>query len=96
MKTIYVFDGFSDVKPVHMGNLYVDVIKGNETYSFEYSEEWLKKNNENALSQEKYTYWSCITLHIDTTEYYNMTISSVSNVRYAAGINYKRKNKRGC
>ena len=48
MKTIYVFDGFSDVKPVHMGNLYVDVIKGNETYSFEYSEEWLKKNNENA------------------------------------------------
>ena len=28
MKTIYVFDGFSGDAPVHMGNLYVDTIKG--------------------------------------------------------------------
>ena len=48
MKTIYVFDDFSGDAPVHMGNLYVDVIKGGESYSFEYTEEWLKQNNGNA------------------------------------------------
>ena len=48
MKTIYVFDDFSGDTPVHMGNLYVDVIKGGESYSFEYTEEWLKQNNGNA------------------------------------------------
>ncbi len=47
MKTIYVFDDFSGNTPVHMGNLYVDVIKGGESYSFEYTEEWLKQNNGN-------------------------------------------------
>lgn len=48
MKTIYVFDDFSGDTPVHMGNLYVEVIKGGESYSFEYTEEWLKQNNGNA------------------------------------------------
>ena len=48
MKTIYVFDGFSGDAPVHMGNLYVDTIKGGESYSFEYTEEWLKQNSGNA------------------------------------------------
>ena len=48
MKTIYVFDDFSGDTPVHMGNLYVDVIKGGESYSFEYTEEWLKQNSGNA------------------------------------------------
>ena len=48
MKTIYVFDAFSGNAPVHMGNLYVDVFKGGEGYSFEYTEEWLKQNNGNA------------------------------------------------
>lgn len=43
-KIILVFDDFSDEQPILMGNLYVNVIKGGETYSFEYNAEWLKKN----------------------------------------------------
>ena len=42
-KNILVYDDFSFEKPCFMGNLYVQVIRGSETYSFEFSEEWLKK-----------------------------------------------------
>lgn len=42
-KTIYVYDDFSSNEPLFMGTLYVSVIKGGESYSFEYDNEWLKK-----------------------------------------------------
>ncbi len=42
-KTIFVYDDFSADQPVLMGSLYVNVIKGGESYSFEYDREWLKK-----------------------------------------------------
>jgi len=42
-KTIYVYDDFSFEKPVLLGRLYVGVIKGGESYSFEYDSEWLKR-----------------------------------------------------
>ena len=41
-KLIYVYDNFSDDVPVLLGRLYVGVIKGGETYSFEYDANWLK------------------------------------------------------
>ena len=40
-KTILVYDDFSGDVPVLIGRLYVDVIKGGESYSFEYDDEWL-------------------------------------------------------
>lgn len=43
-KTILVYDDFSFDKPILMGKLYVAVIKGGETYSFEYEKDWLSKN----------------------------------------------------
>lgn len=43
-KHIYVYDDFSEVLPVLVGSLYVSVIKGGETYSFEYDAAWLEKN----------------------------------------------------
>ena len=42
-KNIYVYDNFSANDPLLMGVLYVSVIKGGESYSFEYNNEWLKK-----------------------------------------------------
>lgn len=42
-KTIYVYDDFSQKEPILSGMLYVNVIKGGETYSFEYSNGWLKQ-----------------------------------------------------
>lgn len=41
-KTIYVYDSFSEDMPKHLGTLYVDVIRGVESYSFQYDDEWLK------------------------------------------------------
>lgn len=43
-KIVYVYDDFSGDRPVLLGKLYVGVIRGGETYSFEYDIEWLKKN----------------------------------------------------
>ncbi len=40
-KTILVYDDFSGDAPVLIGRLYVDVIKGGESYSFAYDDEWL-------------------------------------------------------
>ena len=42
-KTIFVYDDFSSESSLLMGMLYVNVIKGGETYSFEYDKDWLKK-----------------------------------------------------
>lgn len=44
-KAIYVYDDFSFEKPELIGTLYVDVIKGSESYSFAYDDQWLKKTN---------------------------------------------------
>lgn len=40
-KTILVYNDFSGDTPVLIGRLYVDVIKGGESYSFAYDDEWL-------------------------------------------------------
>lgn len=42
-KEIYVYDDFSFEEPILLGILYVSVIKGGETYSFEYNSEWLRE-----------------------------------------------------
>ncbi|MDD6744298.1 MAG: type II toxin-antitoxin system HipA family toxin [Roseburia porci] len=42
-KRIFVYDDFSTEQPVLMGSLYVNVIKGGESYSFEYDKDWLRK-----------------------------------------------------
>lgn len=41
-RTIFVYDDFSSDSPVLLGRLYVDVIKGSESYAFEYDNTWLK------------------------------------------------------
>lgn len=41
-KTILVYDDFSSDAPMLLGRLYVDIIKGGESYSFEYDDNWLK------------------------------------------------------
>ena len=43
-KIIYVYDDFSEDNPILIGKMYVGVIKGGETYSFEYDMDWLAKN----------------------------------------------------
>ncbi len=43
-KIIYVYDDFSEDVPCLIGRLYVGVIKGGETYSFEYDADWLVRN----------------------------------------------------
>lgn len=40
-KTILVYDDFSSDAPILLGRLYIDVIKGGESYSFEYDDNWL-------------------------------------------------------
>ena len=44
-KTIFVYDDFSAGCPILMGTLYVNIIKGGESYSFEYDKDWLKKTS---------------------------------------------------
>jgi len=44
-KTIFVYDDFSMQNPTLMGILYVNSLKGEESYSFEYDREWLKKTS---------------------------------------------------
>ena len=41
--TIYVYDDFSFEQPILLGTLFVDVLRGQENYSFEYDENWLNK-----------------------------------------------------
>lgn len=42
-KSIFVYDDFSEDHPILMGILYVSVLRGGESYSFEYDKDWLKK-----------------------------------------------------
>lgn len=42
-KTILVYDDFSFDNPILLGKLCVDVIRGFESYYFEYDDEWLKR-----------------------------------------------------
>lgn len=44
-KIIYVYDGFTFDEPKLLGRLFVSTIKGGETYSFEYDNEWLSSTN---------------------------------------------------
>ena len=44
-KKIYVYDDFSSDGIILLGILYVDNIRGNESFSFEFDYDWLKNNN---------------------------------------------------
>ena len=44
-KIIYVYDSFTFNEPKLLGKLYVDTIKGGETYAFEYDNDWLATAN---------------------------------------------------
>lgn len=41
-RIIYVYDDFSFDSPVLLGRVFVNVIKGTESYGFEYDDEWLE------------------------------------------------------
>ena len=41
MKTIYVYENWLSDTPSLIGRLYVDSVRGGESYSFEYDEAWL-------------------------------------------------------
>ena len=40
-KTIYVYENWLSEKPSLLGKLYVETVRGGESYSFEYNEKWL-------------------------------------------------------
>lgn len=48
-KTIYVYENFSGGEPQLLGTLFVDHVRGRESYSFEYETSWLK-NSKYAIS----------------------------------------------
>ena len=41
MKTIYVYENWLSEEPSLIGKLYVDAVRGGESYSFEYDNAWL-------------------------------------------------------
>ena len=41
MKTIYVYENWLSEEPSLIGRLYVDMVRGGESYSFEYDKMWL-------------------------------------------------------
>lgn len=43
-KKIYVYENFSDIEPQLLGTLFVDHIRGRESYSFEYETNWIKSS----------------------------------------------------
>ncbi len=45
-KIIYVYDDFSTSEAVLLGRLFVDSIRGSESYSFEYEASWLKNHRQ--------------------------------------------------
>lgn len=45
MKIIYVYENWSEEKPNLIGKLYVDIIRGQEVFSFDYNLDWLNKNS---------------------------------------------------
>jgi serine/threonine-protein kinase HipA len=44
-KTIYVYENWSGDVPILLGRLYINQVKRNESYSFEYSDEWLRSSD---------------------------------------------------
>lgn len=44
-KVIYVYENFNSIEPNFLGTLFVESVRGNETYSFEYDEQWLKSSS---------------------------------------------------
>ncbi|MBQ0036285.1 MAG: type II toxin-antitoxin system HipA family toxin [Firmicutes bacterium] len=42
-KEIFVYDDFSSEEPLLMGTFFVNIIRGEESYSFEYDKGWLEK-----------------------------------------------------
>jgi serine/threonine-protein kinase HipA len=44
-KTIYVYENCSSSTPVLLGRLYINQMRRNESYSFEYSDEWLRNSD---------------------------------------------------
>ena len=42
MKTIYVYENWISDTPSLIGKLYIDIIRGTESYSFEYEKSWLQ------------------------------------------------------
>ncbi len=48
-KIIYVYDDFSTDVPLLMGCLYVSVIKGGESYSFEYDRKLVENDRSFAI-----------------------------------------------
>ena len=43
-KTIYVYENFDSAEPNYLGTLFVENVRGRESYSFEYDEQWLKNS----------------------------------------------------
>ena len=43
-RAIYVYENFSDTEPKLLGTLFVDHVRGRESYSFEYETDWLKSS----------------------------------------------------
>lgn len=46
---IYVYENFSSELPQKLGVLFVDAVKGNEHYSFEFEEQWLCRPEANLV-----------------------------------------------
>jgi len=44
-KTIYVYENFHSEDPNFLGTLFVENVRGHESYSFEYDARWLKNNS---------------------------------------------------
>lgn len=44
-KEIYVYENYSELEPLFIGTLYVNVIRGEEVYSFSYDKDYLKNKN---------------------------------------------------
>lgn len=44
-KIIFVYDHFTGNSPILLGKLYVDSVRGQESYSFEYDQNWLNMTN---------------------------------------------------
>ena len=40
-KKIFVFDSFSNINPILIGYMYIDIVRGNELVSFEFDENYL-------------------------------------------------------
>ena len=52
-KKIFVYADWVELeKPTLMGSLFVDILRGKEIFSFEYSDEWLKSNQLHLLDPD--------------------------------------------